>query len=37
MALNPAAGGLRRILGIAFGIAIAIGGTIGAGILRAPR
>ena len=36
MATNPANGSLRRILGIAFGIAIAIGGTIGSGILRAP-
>jgi basic amino acid/polyamine antiporter, APA family len=29
-------GSLRRILGIAFGIAIAIGGMIGSGILRSP-
>lgn len=29
-------GSLRRILGMAFGIAIAIGGMIGSGILRAP-
>jgi basic amino acid/polyamine antiporter, APA family len=33
---NLPTAGLRRILGIAFGIAIAIGGMIGSGILRAP-
>src|SRR5690242_12370549 len=32
----PSRGTLLRILGIGFGIAIAIGGTIGAGILRTP-
>lgn len=32
----PTRGTLLRILGIGFGIAIAIGGTIGAGILRTP-
>jgi basic amino acid/polyamine antiporter, APA family len=36
MSLNLPTGSLRRILGIAFGIAIAIGGTIGSGILRTP-
>jgi APA family basic amino acid/polyamine antiporter len=30
-------GKLRRVLGVAFGIAVAMGGTIGVGILRTPR
>jgi basic amino acid/polyamine antiporter, APA family len=35
--LLPApAGSLHRVLGVSFGIAIAIGGTIGSGILRTP-
>src|SRR5688572_18518330 len=29
-------GGLKRVLGVAFGIAVLVGGTIGSGILRNP-
>src|SRR5689334_11297904 len=29
-------GGLLRVLGVGFGLVVAIGGTVGAGILRAP-
>jgi APA family basic amino acid/polyamine antiporter len=36
MNVNLPTASLRRILGIAFGVAIAIGGMIGSGILRAP-
>jgi len=35
---NPpsAPGGMLRILGVTFGIAVAVGGTIGSGIMRTP-
>jgi APA family basic amino acid/polyamine antiporter len=33
---TPAAGGLSNVLGVAFGLAGSVGGTIGAGILRNP-
>jgi len=33
---SPGFGSLRRILGVSFGIAITVGGTIGVGILRTP-
>ena len=32
----PAGGRLLRVLGVGFGVAVVIGGTIGAGILRNP-
>lgn len=32
----PGPGRLRRILGVGFGLAVSVGGTIGVGILRAP-
>jgi basic amino acid/polyamine antiporter, APA family len=34
--IQPAGGGLLRVLGVAFGLAIVIGNTIGMGILRTP-
>jgi len=33
---GPATGKLKKVLGLAFGLAIVVGGTIGVGILRAP-
>src|ERR1051326_5323295 len=33
---SQTSGGLRRVLGVGFGIAVSIGGTIGVGILRTP-
>lgn len=33
---NQSSAGLRRILGVGFGLAVTIGGTIGVGILRTP-
>lgn len=33
---GPSAGGLLRVLGVAFGLAIVVGNTIGMGILRTP-
>jgi basic amino acid/polyamine antiporter, APA family len=32
----PAKGHLLRVLGVGFGVAVSVGGTVGAGILRAP-
>src|SRR5205814_10485085 len=32
----PAKGHLLRVLGVSFGVAVSVGGTIGAGILRTP-
>src|SRR5439155_26686786 len=32
----PARGGLQRILGLAFGLAVVVGSTLGVGILRTP-
>ena len=34
--VSETSGQLRRVLGVGFGIAVSIGGTIGVGILRAP-
>jgi APA family basic amino acid/polyamine antiporter len=36
MSTSPSPGKLKKILGVGFGIAIAVGGTIGVGILRTP-
>lgn len=36
MAVLHASGKLKRVLGVAFGIAVVVGGTIGVGILRTP-
>jgi APA family basic amino acid/polyamine antiporter len=33
---SPTSAGLRRILGVGFGLAVTVGGTIGVGILRTP-
>jgi APA family basic amino acid/polyamine antiporter len=33
---SPSSAGLRRILGVGFGLAVTVGGTIGVGILRTP-
>ena len=33
---NPAPGGLRRVLGFGFGLAVIVGATLGIGILRTP-
>ena len=34
--VSESSGQLRRVLGVGFGIAVSIGGTIGVGILRTP-
>jgi basic amino acid/polyamine antiporter, APA family len=33
---SPAAGGMLRILGVTFGVAVSLGGSIGSGIMRTP-